>query len=166
MQILQSDRVLFMAKKGVVDNKFHRFRKMTSKEQGLNPSDEEYNYVDQETAETEVTSYSPEISYEFNGDDEVKAQEPIMDIYENERLGDDAVVTGTEVWTKKSIEGHEGKYKAYKRDFTVIPDTFGGDPGPMIYSGTLKAKGKKIWGYATTDDNFETVTFTEGQPIG
>lgn len=163
MQILQSDRILFI-KGNLGDNKFHRFKKMTSKEQGLNPSDEEYNYVDQATSETEVTSYAPEISFEFNGDDEVKAQEPIMDIYENEKLGDEAVVTGVEAWTKTAISGHDGKYKAYQRKFTVIPDTFGGDPGPMIYSGSLKAKGEKVWGYVTTDDKFETVTFTEGEP--
>lgn len=160
MQILQSDRVLFIE----VEGKGHRFQKMTNKEQGLNPSDEEYSYVDQATTDTEVQGYTPEISYDFNGDDEVKAQEPIINIYENELLGDKAVVTGIEVFTKKTLVGYEGNYKAYRRQFTVVPDTFGGDPGVMVYSGSLKAKGNKEWGYVTTEDNFQTVTFTEGEP--
>lgn len=164
MQILQSDRVLFLQGLEGEDEKFYRVKKMTSKEQALNPSDEEYSYVDQATTEREVTSYAPEISFEFNGDDEVKGQEAIIEIYEKEKLGKDATITGVEVWTKSPIESHDGKYKAYKREFTVIPDTFGGDPGPMIYSGSLSSKGEKVWGYVETTDNFQTVTFTEGDP--
>ena len=160
MQILQSDRVLFIE----VESKGHRFKKMTNKEQGLNPKEEEYSYVDQETDETEVQGYAPEISYDFNADDEIKAQEPVINIYENELSGDKAVVTGIEVFIKEKLGGHEGNYKAYKRQFTVVPDTFGGDPGVMVYSGSLKAKGSKEWGYVTTEDNFQTVTFTAGEP--
>lgn len=160
MQIKKSDRVMFIE----VEKSFYRFKKMTNKENSFNAEDEEYQYVDMATKEKEVSGYAPSTSIEFNVDNSIMAQKPIVDVFEKELLGTAAEITACEVHLDEDYtEGNAptGAKKAFKRNYTVIPDSDSGEAGPLSYSGDLSAKAEKIWGYATTTDNWQTCTFTE-----
>ena len=52
---------------------------------------------------------------------------------------------------------------AYKREYTVIPSSEGDNINVYTYSGTLKVKGEKVKGTATSSDDWQTVTFSEDE---
>lgn len=163
MQIKKSQRVMFV---GISDT-FYRLKKMTNKEVSYNAEDESYKFVDEETAQTEVSSYAPAIGFEFNVDSEVKAQDPISEVFEKEKIGEEAVIQGCDIFLDKPYTNADladvsaNAVVAFKREYTVIPDSESGESGPLVYSGELSAKGRKIWGYATSDDDWKTCKFTE-----
>ena len=49
--------------------------------------------------------------------------------------------------------------KAISRDFSVIPDSEGGETDAYTYSGAFKANSVKTSGLATSTDDFETIVF-------
>ena len=59
--------------------------------------------------------------------------------------------------TKETEDG----FSAMKRDFAVIPDGEGNDSDTYTYSGSLKANGAIVTGYAESDDDWQTITFIE-----
>jgi hypothetical protein len=46
-----------------------------------------------------------------------------------------------------------------KRDYAVIPDSEGGSMDAYTYTGNFRSKGEKVTGTATTDDDWQTITF-------
>ena len=55
--------------------------------------------------------------------------------------------------------GHRGLAGA--RRLAVIPGAEGDSLNAYTYAGTLKAKGECVHGTASTDDDWQTITFTE-----
>lgn len=127
----------------------------TSKE----PKEYKRQYVDEEFETSDVVGYSPSISYNFDRFSGNDVHEDIVKITDEELLGKDAVRTIIVVDLKSADENDE--CDAICRDFSVIPDSEGGSTDAYTYSGSFKANGPKKKGKAVSDDEFETITFTE-----
>lgn len=130
-----------------------RMRGFKSLETSKNAEESESKYVDEDSKRTFVTGYNTSISYEFDLISEDAVHEDIVDITDNERIGEDAVrsIMVVDIATKS----------ARVRNFTVVPDSEGGDENNYTYSGTFKANGELKQGKATVDADGLTATFTE-----
>lgn len=122
------------------------------------PKEYKRQYVDEEFETTDVVGYSPVISYSFDRFSGNAVHDDIVRITDDELLGTDAVRCIVMVDMKANTDSG---YSAVSRDFSVIPDSEGGDASAYTYSGSFKANGEKKRGIAVSDDNFETITFTE-----
>lgn len=119
-------------------------------------------YVDEDFERTDVSGYSPEISYAF---DRYKAH-PVLDdiiyITENELIGQamvrDFVIL--DMTTAVSNNGTTWTAEGKMRRWAVIPDTDGDTTDCMTYSGTFKCRGEMIDVRATTTDDWQTITIT------
>ena len=117
-------------------------------------------YVDEDSERTDVTGVSVSMDFNFDQFKGNAAQEVLIDIIENEKIGGEAIVNIVQVdFTKESGSGFE----AVKRAFSVTPGASGDTIEAYTYSGTLNASGEKIKGVATSTDGFKTsCTFEEG----
>ncbi|MGN1410986.1 MAG: hypothetical protein ACI4WH_00560 [Oscillospiraceae bacterium] len=117
-------------------------------------------YVDEDFERTDVSGYSPEISYAF---DRYKAN-PVLDdiihITENELIGQAMVrdIVVLDMTTAVSNNGTTWTAEGKMRKWAVIPDTDGDTTDCMTYSGTLKCRGEMIDVRATTTDDWQTIT--------
>ena len=141
-----------------VGGTFKRMRGFTDFSMSKNPTEYSRKYVDEISERNDVVGYNPSISFAFDrfSDDEVHAD--MVSIADNEAVGGDAVRS---ILLVDTSEETENGFKAQKREFAVIPDSEGNDSDTYTYSGTLKANGAIVKGYATTGDNWQTVTFEE-----
>lgn len=141
---------------GVIDSdgteKFLRMPKFTALNQSKNPIEHNRQYVDEPFQETDVIGHSPSISYAFDLHRNCEVQQDIVNITDNELIGDDAVRNIV------TVDVDEGT--AIKRPYAVIPTTEGDNINVYTYSGDFKCKGEKIHGTATSTDNWQTITFT------
>jgi hypothetical protein len=120
-----------------------------------NPREYSRQYVDEEFEQTDVVGYNPSISFGFDrflGD---AVHNDMVDIFNNEKLGQDAVRPIVMV----DMES-EDNY-AIKRDFAVIAENEGSGTELYKYSGILRVKGEKVFGSCSSDDNWETCVFVE-----
>ena len=132
---------------------YRRMEKFTQFAHSKNPIEYSRQYVDEPFQQTDVVGYNPSISYAFDKHRNNPVLEDIVDITNNEKLGDDAVRTIIIVDTDNG--------EAYKRDYAVIPNSEGDNINVYTYSGTFKCKGELIKGTAATTDDYQTITFTE-----
>ena len=141
-----------------VGGKVMRMRGVTDFSMSKNPTEYSRKYVDEVSERNDVVGYNPSISFAFDrfSDDEVHAD--MVSIADNEAVGSDAVRS---ILLVDTSEETENGFKAQKREFAVIPDSEGNDSDTYTYSGTLKANGAIVRGFATTNDNWQTVTFEE-----
>ncbi len=144
--------------------KFHRMRKFTAFSKSSNPKEYSRQYVDEAFEQTDVVGFSPSISYTF-------------DLYTNTPVHKGNRVNhgwGTAGQRSRAQRGNCRPFPACGRNsgpvcrmekpYSVIPDTEGDSTDAYTYSGTLRTAGESVKGYATSDDNWETLTFTEGEP--
>lgn len=134
--------------------KFLRMPKFTQLTQNKNPIEHNRQYTDEPFQETDIIGYSPSISYAFDLHRNCEVQKDIVNITDNELIGDDAVRNIV------IVDVDEGT--AIKRAYAVIPSTEGDNINIYTYSGTFKCKGEKILGTATSTDDWQTITFAEG----
>ena len=71
--------------------KFLRMPKFTQLSQSKNPIEHNRQYVDEPFQETDVIGYSPSISYAFDLHRNCEVQKDIVNITDNELIGDEAV---------------------------------------------------------------------------
>lgn len=133
--------------------KFLKMPKFTTLSQSKNPSEYSRQYVDEPFQETDIVGYSPSISYAFDLHRNCEVQQDIVNITDNEFIGDEAVRNIV------IVDVDDGT--AIKRPYAVIPSTEGDNINVYTYSGDFKCKGEKILGTATSDDGWQTITFTE-----
>lgn len=134
------------------DVSFQRMTKFTQMEQSKNPQEYNRKYVDEETQRTDVVAYAPAINYGFDKHKNIPVQDDIVKITNRELLGEDAI--RQMLW----VDTETGE--ATKRDYSVIPNSEGGDANVYTYSGTFKATGEAVHGTATSTDGWKTATFT------
>jgi len=79
-------------------------------------------------------------------------------IAERELVGDKAV--RSIIMVDLSRKGEDESCPAVKRDFAVICDSEGNSMDAYTYSGNLKVKGEKVFGKASSADDWMTCTFT------
>ena len=130
-----------------------RMRKFTSLSQSKNPQEYARQYVDEDFQRADVVGYSPQIAYAFDYHYLNPVHTVIRTITDGELTGDDAVV---EIIWVDTVSG-----EAYKRSYSVIPDTEGDNLNAYTYSGNFKARGESSKGTAATSDDWATCTFTE-----
>lgn len=131
---------------------YHRMKYFTQLSQAKNPQEYSRKYVDEATNRTDVTGFSPEISYGFDKHRDDPVLTDIVKITNEELYGTDAVRSIINVDTSTG--------EAYKRDYTVSPGSEGDDANIYKYSGSFKANGEQVKGEATSSDDWATVTFT------
>ena len=101
-------------------------------------------YIHENASRTDVTGYSPEVEYALD----VYSDNPVIDkiryITDKEETGENARV---EVMTVDYFDaGSDGRFRAAKRFFYVIPDECGEGTDALIYTGTLRALGDAEFG--------------------
>lgn len=157
--IARSSKVMFMETTG---DSFGRMKGFTSMSINKNPKEYTRQYVDEEFETTDVTGISTSIDYTFDQIADDAVHEKLIDIIDNERIGNAAVVSLVSVdFTKAGST--ENTFVATKRDFTTIAGSEGDSLDAYTYGGTFRVKGERIIGEATTTDDWETCTFVVGQ---
>mgnify|MGYP000003704908 FL=1 len=158
MSLVQRHKVLaFFGVTGESTTVYHRMKKFTQLAMSKNPIEYNRQYVDEPFQENDIVGYSPSIAYAFDRHTNDPVQADIISITDGELLGDDAVRTIITVDTSATPA------VAYKREYTVIPSSEGDNINVYTYSGTLKVKGEKVKGTATSSDDWQTVTFSEDE---
>ncbi len=154
----RSDKVAFIGVTGTSGKvTYHRLTNFTEFSQSKNAIEYSRQYVDEDFERSDVVGYAPSIAYQFDYDGANEGHKVIVDITNNEKTGDEALVSIIVVNT--TTLGQEGAGVAWHREFTVIPDSEGDDTNAYTYSGTLKANGAVSVGDATSTDNWQTATF-------
>lgn len=155
--VKRTDKVMFMED---TEDTFNRMKGFTSLATNKNPKEYTRQYVDDDFETTDVVaiSVSTDFTFDQKANDEVHTQ--MVDIIDNEKIGDDAIVNLLQVDFTQAGTGLDS-FVAIKRTFVVVPGSEGGSNDAYTYSGTFKVKGDKIVGEATTTDGWKTCTFTE-----
>lgn len=138
---------------------YHRMTGFTEISISKNPKEYTRQYVDEDFEQSDVVGYSPSISFAFDCYKDNAVHTDIVTIADREITGTDAVREIISVDLTKGDE--ENGFYAIKRSYSVITDNEGNDKDAYTYSGTFKANSEKVFGKAKSNDDFETVTFTE-----
>lgn len=120
-----------------------------------NPQEYNRHYVHEKSERSDVTGYSPSLSYSMDYYNTDPVCQEIRAITDDELVGTDAQrdIVLVDMFDKQS---GEETYKAYKRTFSIIPDGKGSGTDALIYTGTIKSAGELIKGTFSTKTN----TFT------
>ena len=155
--VKRSDKVAFYGVPGEGgDFVYHRLKGFTEISTSKNPKEYSRQYIDEAFETSDVTGFSPSISYAFDQFVGNAAQEDLVKICDEELLGSNAVRPIIMVDITKTADN------AIMRDFAVIPDSEGGSTDAYTYSGSFKAHGGKVHGTATSEDDWQTITFAGG----
>ena len=161
--VKRSGKVAFLDVGSSGTPSFARMRKFTEISKSKNPTEYSRTYVDEDGEVTDVTGYSEEISYAFDLYQGNVVHEKIVDITDNEKTGNDALVDILMVDFSKPVSGGTGGYEARKRTYAVVPDTEGDSTNAYTYSGTFRKNSNFVVGTATIGADGQTATFTESE---
>ncbi len=159
--IQRADRVAFMNTDTAGSTpKFERMTGFTTMSGSKNPKEYNRQYVDESTERADVVGYATSVEYSFDRHTNNPVHDMLAKISDKEKVGSDTHVdiVNVELFT----EDDEGRCEASKRKYAVVPDTDGDGTDALIYSGTFKAVSSIVEGYATSEDGWKTITFTEG----
>lgn len=156
----RADRVAFMDTSTTGTAKFERMTGFTSMTGSKEPKEYSRQYVDESTERSDVVGYAPGVGYSFDRHMNTPVHDKIASISDNELIGSDTHVDIIVV--DLFTEDGEGRCEAIKRTYAVIPDSDGDGTDALIYSGNFKAVSGITKGYASSQDSWKTVTFTEG----
>ena len=141
---------------------FLRMTKFTEISKSKNPTEYSRTYVDEDGEVTDVTGYSEEISYAFDLHTGNLVHQKIVDITDNEKVGNDALVQILQVdFTKQVGEGYEARLRTY----SVVPDTEGDSTDAYTYSGSFKKNNNMTIGVATMNADNTVATFTASEEV-
>ena len=157
--VKRSERLSFMDTTGDGAS-FARMTKFTSLKGSKNPMEYSRQYVDMDVESSDVVGYAPAIEYSFDRHTDTPVHEKIAEITDDELLGTDTYVDIVTV--DKFAVDSKGNAPARKRTYSVVADSEGDGTDALIYSGNFKAVSEITEGYATTADEWQTITFTAG----
>ncbi len=120
-----------------------------------NPREYSRQYVDEEFEQTDVVGYNPSISFGFDRFSDDPVHEDIIGIFNGEKVGAQAVRTII------MVDMADDMKTAIKRDFAVVAENEGNGLEVYKYSGTFRVKGEKVFGTASSEDEWQTCTFLE-----
>ena len=160
--VTRNKKVAFMNVSTTGVANFLRMTKFTEVSKSKNPTEYSRTYVDEDGEVTDVTGYSEEISYAFDLHTGNLVHQKIVDITDNEKVGDDALVQILQVdFTKQVGEGYEARLRTY----SVVPDTEGDSTDAYTYSGSFKKNGNMTIGVATMNSDNTVATFTANEEV-
>lgn len=160
MFVKRQDKVMFMEG---LSEEFNRMKGFTALSTNKNPVEYTRQYVDEDFETTDVVAISTSIDFEYDQRKDDVVHEKLIDIIDNEKLGNDALVDILQV--DLTTDTGDGEVTATKRTFSVIPGTEGEDINAYTYSGTFRVKGERVEGTATTTDGWKTAIFVETPDI-
>ena len=141
---------------------FQRMRKFTEISKSKNATEYSRTYVDEDGEVTDVTGYSEEISYAFDLYKGNLVHQRIVDITDNEKTGNDALVKILTVDFSKPVESG---YEARLRTYSVVPDAEGDSTDAYTYSGAFRKNSGFTIGVATISKDGLTVTFAPKESV-
>lgn len=160
--VTRNRKVAFMNVSTTAIANFLRMRKFTEISKSKNPTEYSRTYVDEDGEVTDVTGFSEEISYAFDLHTGNLVHEKIVDITDNEKTGDNALVQILQVdFTKPVGEGYEARLRTY----SVVPDTEGDSTDAYTYSGSFKKNGNMTVGVAIMNADNTEATFTANAEV-
>ena len=158
--VKRSEKLAFMGVKNGETKVYKRMKNFTDMSTSKNAKEYSRQYVDEEFERSDIIGYATSISYNFDYDAENEVHKALVNISDNEMIGDGALVEIVVV--DLASEGQDaGSFKAIKRQFTVVPDSEGNSMDAYTYGGTFKSNGDKIFGEATTLDEWQIASFTQ-----
>lgn len=160
--VTRNKKVAFMNVSTTGVANFLRMTKFTEISKSKNPTEYSRTYVDEDGEVTDVTGYSEEISYAFDLHEGNLVHEKIVDITDNEKVSDAALVQILQVDFTKAVEGG---YEARLRTYSVVPDTEGDSTDAYTYSGTFKKNGNMTIGVATMNADNTVAIFTASEEV-
>lgn len=137
---------------------FTRMTGFTEISVNKNPIEHKRQYVDEDFERNDVVGYTTSLAFSFDMFKDNAVHEDIISIFDNEKVGDSALRS---IVIVDLSSAENGSYSAVKREFTLIPDKEGDSSYTYTYSGTLNAAGEKVFGTATSADDWQTCVFTE-----
>ena len=162
----RSDKKAFLGVPGENNTvTLHRMRFFTELSTSKNAQEYSRQYVDEDSERTDVTGYSPSISFGFDDNTDDPVLEDLANIIDEEKTGTDAQ---RDIVSVDFTQPVTGGYKAVKRTYAVIADSEGGDMDAYTYSGNFNSVSDLVSGAAAiatpatggTSKNVETITFT------
>lgn len=160
--VTRNRKVAFMNVSTTTIANFLRMTKFTEISKSKNPTEYSRTYVDEDGEVTDVTGFSEEISYAFDLHAGNLVHEKLVDITDNEKTGDNALVQILQVdFTKTIGDGYEARLRTY----SVVPDTEGDSTDAYTYSGSFKKNGNMTVGVATMNSDNTVATFTASQEV-
>lgn len=132
-------------------NKHCRMEGFTSLSDSKNAKTRERQYVDEKASRTSTTGYSPSIAYNFDRYAHLTIHDELRFIHDNDMIGADAECEIIVVDMATTAE--DGKFNAYKRNYSVVPDGKGDTTDAMTYSGTFRGNGEVTRVKVTLDDS-------------
>lgn len=135
---------------------FQRMRKFTEISKSKNATEYSRTYVDEDGEVTDVTGYSEEISYAFDLYKGNLVHQKLVDITDNEKTGNDALVRILTVDFSKPVGSG---YEARLRTYSVVPDAEGDSTDAYTYSGAFRKNSGFTIGVATITEDGMTATF-------
>lgn len=160
--VTRNKKVAFMNVSTTAIANFLRMTKFTEISKSKNPTEYSRTYVDEDGEVTDVTGYSEEISYNFDLHTGNLVHEKIVDITDNEKVGDDALVQILQVdFTKPIGSGYEARLRTY----SVVPDSEGDSTDAYTYAGSFKKNSNMTIGVATMNSDNTVATFTANEEV-
>ena len=160
--VTRNRKVAFMNVSTTAIANFLRMTKFTEISKSKNPTEYSRTYVDEDGEVTDVTGFSEEISYAFDLHTGNLVHEKLVDITDNEKTGDNALVQILQVdFTKPVGDGYEARLRTY----SVVPDTEGDSTDAYTYSGSFKKNGNMTVGVATMNADNTVATFTANAEV-
>lgn len=159
--VRRSQRLAFMnTDKTGSAPEYERMTGFTTLTNSKEPKEYSRQYVDEDAERSDVVGYAPSTEFSYDRHTNTPVHDILSEIHDKELLGDDAHVDilSVDLFT----EDEQKRCKATKRTYAVIPDTDGDGTDAMIYSGTFKSVSELEEGWATSEDNWKTATYTAG----
>ena len=138
---------------------YRRMQGFTDLGNSKNPQEYSRKYVDEDFERTDVTGYSPSISYAFDRYKGNPVLNDIVKITEDELIGENMVreIINVDMTTVVSNNG-VATANAKIRQYAVIPDSDGDSTDCLTYSGNFKSRGEAEDCVVTSTDNWETIS--------
>lgn len=152
--VLRDEKVAFYAVPGA--STAERMQGFSSFSGNKTVSEHNTKYVDERSERTFVIGYNDTISYTFDMYKGNNVLKDIVEIVEQEKIGYDAIRTIYQV-DMTTLDESTGKAKAKKRDYSVMPDSYGDDSNVMTYSGSLKCNGDWEEVEVTSSDGWDSI---------
>lgn len=140
-------------------DKYIRMEGFTELTNSKNPKEYSRQYVDEDFERTDVTGYASSISYAFDRYKGNAVLDDIIDITENEYIGEKMIreILVVDMTTASTVDGIIWTASAKRRTYAVIPDTDGDTTDCMTYSGNFKARGWNTDCIVTSKNDWQTI---------
>ena len=158
--VLRADVVSFME----VEDTIYRMKGFTDLPSSKDTEEYSRKYVDEKSERTATTGVTATSDFTLDRYTDNPVHERIKEVFDDELLADEATNNIYVVDFAKEIS--KGKFACRKRNYTIVPDTEADGTDAYQYSGTFKANGPVVKGYAELgegDSEWLTIEFTEGE---